>query len=59
VHAVERRLEPEVISHLVADYQAGIESTELTERYQIGKGTVVCISLPREQSKAADERAAA
>ena len=28
-------------------------------RSQIGKGTVVCISLPREQSKAADERAAA
>ncbi|HET6924406.1 MAG TPA: helix-turn-helix domain-containing protein [Candidatus Saccharimonadales bacterium] len=41
VHAVRRRLQPDVIDQLVADYQAGIDTTELTTRYRLGKGTVL------------------
>jgi hypothetical protein len=32
---------PTVIAQLVEDYEAGVETTELTERYRLGKGTVL------------------
>jgi DNA-binding IclR family transcriptional regulator len=38
---VVRRLEPAIIEQLVHDYEAGVETTELTERYGLGKGTVL------------------
>jgi hypothetical protein len=43
-------LQRDVITQLVADYQAGVETTELTERYQLGKGTV--LKLLREHGVA-------
>ncbi|HEY2089952.1 MAG TPA: hypothetical protein VGH54_28515, partial [Mycobacterium sp.] len=41
IHAIERRLEADIIKQLVQDYEAGTPSTELTERYELGKGTVL------------------
>lgn len=41
MHAVARRLEPDTVARLVQDYESGVESTELTDRYQLGKGTVL------------------
>jgi len=41
VHAVVRRLEIAVIEQLVRDYEAGVETPELTGRYGLGKGTVL------------------
>jgi hypothetical protein len=38
---VSRRLEPEMIQRIVAEYQRGTSSTRLTVRYGIGKGTVL------------------
>jgi len=41
IHNVHRRLDPDVIAQLVADYQAGSPSTELMATYGLGKGTVL------------------
>ncbi len=41
VHAVHRRLSPDVIQQLIADYQAGTPSTQLMVNYNLGKGTVL------------------
>lgn len=41
VHSVRKRLGPETIAQLVADYQAGMATTALTMKYRIGKGTVL------------------
>lgn len=41
VHAVQRRLSPDAIQQLVADYQAGTPSTQLIVTYKLGKGTVL------------------
>jgi hypothetical protein len=43
VHALKRRLRPEDITQLVADYQAGSSSTALMKKYQLGKGTILGI----------------
>jgi hypothetical protein len=43
VHNVCKRLGPEVIAQLVADYQAGLSTTVLTSKYSLGKGTVLRI----------------
>jgi hypothetical protein len=39
--SVLERLEPEGIAQLIADYQAAETSTALTEKYEVGKGTVL------------------
>ncbi len=38
---VEQRVDPACLDRLVADYEAGVATTELTRRYKIGKGTVL------------------
>lgn len=41
IHKLERRLGPDVLNQLVADYQAGKSSNQLMSDYQLGKGTVL------------------
>jgi hypothetical protein len=41
IHKIERRLDPAVIARLVADYEAGTPTTQLTTRYHLGEGTVL------------------
>jgi len=41
VHAVNRRLCPDTIQQLIADYQAGTPSTQLMVTHNLGKGTVL------------------
>ncbi len=41
IHAVRKRLSPDTIAQLVADYQAGLSTAVLMERYHIGKGPVL------------------
>jgi hypothetical protein len=41
VHSAQKRLGPDVVAQLVADYEAGIPTTELMVSYRIGKGTVL------------------
>lgn len=43
VHAARRRLSPETVNQLVADYEAGKSSTVLMKTYDLGKGTVLSI----------------
>lgn len=43
VHNVRKRLGPGTSAQLVADYQAGLPTAVLMERYGIGKGTVLGI----------------
>lgn len=42
-HKISKRLSAEAIAQLIADYEAGAESTELTKRYGLGKGTVLSL----------------
>ena len=41
VHKAERRLGPEAIAQLVADYENGLASPDLMIKYNLGKGTVL------------------
>jgi DNA invertase Pin-like site-specific DNA recombinase len=41
VHKLERRLAPEVLEQLVADYRAGMSANQLMRSYHLGKGTVL------------------
>lgn len=41
VHRADRRLAAEQVARLVADYQAGTPTTQLTTKYALGKGTVL------------------
>jgi len=41
IHNARRRLGPEQIAQLVADYEAGSPSTQLMTTYGLGKGTVL------------------
>ena len=41
VHKLERRLAPNVLQRIVADYQAGRTSNQLMGDYALGKGTVL------------------
>ncbi len=41
VHKLDRRLYPELIAALVADYPAGMSSVKLMETYGLGKGSVL------------------
>ena len=41
IHAAQKRLGPERLAQLVADYQAGHPSTTLMQTYGLGKGTVL------------------
>lgn len=50
VHKVDLRLDPEIILRLVADYGDGTPTTVLTQRYTLGKGTV--LKLLRERGVA-------
>ena len=43
VHNVHKRLGPELVAQLIADYQAGAPSTALMRKYKLGKGTVLSI----------------
>lgn len=43
VGAVRRRLRPELIAQLVADYEAGHSTTQLMQTYGPGKATVLSI----------------
>jgi hypothetical protein len=43
VHSVYRRLQPEQIAELVADYEAGFRVAALMRRFELGKGTVLGI----------------
>ncbi len=40
-HRVRRRLAPEVITQLVADYEAGCSSTVLTTKYHLSKSALL------------------
>lgn len=40
-HAIRRRLSPEQINQLAADYRAGRSTTWLMRTYRLGKGTVL------------------
>ena len=41
VHNIRRRLGPETIARVVADYQAGASTPTLMKRYKISKGAVL------------------
>jgi hypothetical protein len=41
VHEVRRRLTKETIEQLVADYEAGLSTPALVEKYHLAKGTVL------------------
>jgi hypothetical protein len=61
IHNAQKRLGPEVVAQLIADYQAGAPSTALMQTYGIGKGTVLKILEDhgvsrRNQPLADDER---
>ncbi len=43
IHSVSKRLGPEMITHLVAEYQSGAPTTALMTKYGLGKGTVLRI----------------
>jgi hypothetical protein len=43
IHNVRRRLGPEIITQVVADYEAGQSTPVLTEKYHLAKGTVLKI----------------
>jgi len=38
---LEQRLDPETVAQLVADYEAGVPTTQLTSRYHLGKSSVL------------------
>lgn len=38
---LEHRLDPEMVARLVADYEAGVPTTQLTSRYSLGKSSVL------------------
>jgi hypothetical protein len=60
VHKLDRRLDPGLMAELVAAYEAGTPSTQLTKAYNLGKGSVlrllreasVTIRQPRVMSQA-------
>ena len=41
VHRVSQRLSAETVAALVADYRAGVSSTELQAKYSLSKGSVL------------------
>lgn len=41
IHAARRRLGPEIIAQLAADYESGRSTTWLMQTYGLGKGTVL------------------
>jgi hypothetical protein len=41
IHNVQKRLGPELLAQLVAEYRAGSATTALMAKYHIGKGTVL------------------
>jgi hypothetical protein len=43
IHSARKRLGPEAVAQLVADYQAGVPATQLMGTYGIGKGAVLRI----------------
>jgi hypothetical protein len=43
IHNAEKRLGPDLVDQLIADYRAGEPSTALMSKYQLGKGTVLGI----------------
>jgi hypothetical protein len=43
IHNAEKRLGPDLVAQLIADYRAGEPSTALMSKYQLGKGTVLGI----------------
>jgi hypothetical protein len=43
IHNAQKRLGPDKVTQLIADYQAGEPSTALMVKYQLGKGTVLKI----------------
>lgn len=43
IHCIERRLGPDAIAQLVADYQTGLSTAVLMQRYHLGKGPVLRI----------------
>ena len=47
IHAVRRRLSPEQLTQLAADYRAGRSTSWLMQTYRLGQGTV--LSLLEEQ----------
>lgn len=38
---LDQRLDPEIVARLVADYEAGVPTTQLTSRYRLGKSSVL------------------
>lgn len=42
-HKLEHWLTPELAEQVIQDYQAGISSSKLTLKYQLGKSTVLRI----------------
>lgn len=38
---LEQRLDPETVARLVADYEAGVPTTQLTSQYRLGKSSVL------------------
>ena len=50
IQQAHKRLGPEIVSRLVAEYEAGAPSTALMARYGLGKGTVLSL-LPEHGVK--------
>jgi AraC-like DNA-binding protein len=40
VHALDRRLSPDVVRQLLGDYQAGVSANQLATRYQLSRSSV-------------------
>ena len=43
IHAIQRRLSPEVRERLLADYQAGVSAKRLAGRYQLSRSSIRAI----------------
>jgi transposase len=62
IHCIQRRFSPETIALVVADYQTGLSTAALMQRYHIGKSAVLGIlnraGVIRHQKTLSDEQLA-
>jgi transposase len=40
IHALDRRLSPETLQHVLGDYQTGVSAKQLAVRYQLSRSSV-------------------
>ena len=41
VHKLDRRLSPALVAQIVADYESGLSSVKLMQKYGLGKGRIL------------------